>query len=394
MACEYFVWVIYPRDGVWQADGRSNNPNAGRHSLGTRDENEAIKILKALDLRSAVHHRLADATILNRDRADELSLERGKQMYLEYVKRPSIRGGVRPKTVARYRTVLDKAIPIFQKQLVRSWNQLKPIHLDGYAAWLDGEQYLPRTQYFALTCIKTVLKYLIAEKLIPAECAFKMKLRKPKGTDTYCWLRAQVEAMVRYCEQDPNLTWLKHVIIGLARTGMRISEMAGLRWPDVDLERDFISLKDESSGKRHAAHDMRTTKNKQSRSFPIHPDLKGVLELLHRRGDVSGSVFTGPGGAPLRPDTVRVALINSVLKPLETMFPSGEDEIGFKDGRLHSFRHFFCSECSNDGVPEQTVMLWLGHQSSAMVRHYFHLHDPEAQMQMKKVSSILKPGAT
>ena len=33
-------------------------------------------------------------------------------------------------------------------------------------------------------------------------------------------------------------------------------------------------------------------------------------------------------------------------------------------------------------------MQWLGHQQSGMVRHYYHLHDQEAQQQMRKVSFV------
>lgn len=31
-------------------------------------------------------------------------------------------------------------------------------------------------------------------------------------------------------------------------------------------------------------------------------------------------------------------------------------------------------------------MKWLGHRNSRMVKHYYHLHDEEAQRQMKKLS--------
>jgi integrase len=57
-------------------------------------------------------------------------------------------------------------------------------------------------------------------------------------------------------------------------------------------------------------------------------------------------------------------------------------------GRLHSFRHYFCSRYANSGVPEQVVMAWLGHADSKMVRHYYHLHDDEAQRQMKRLQFL------
>jgi integrase len=41
-------------------------------------------------------------------------------------------------------------------------------------------------------------------------------------------------------------------------------------------------------------------------------------------------------------------------------------------------------------VPEQVVMTWLGHRDSQMVRHYYHLHDDEAQRQMKRLNFLGK----
>jgi integrase len=80
------------------------------------------------------------------------------------------------------------------------------------------------------------------------------------------------------------------------------------------------------------------------------------------------------------------------LTPLHERFPAAPGQISFADGRLHSFRHFFCSTCANNGVPEQVVMQWLGHRDSAMVRHYYHLHDEEAQRQMRRLSILGEAG--
>ena len=83
---------------------------------------------------------------------------------------------------------------------------------------------------------------------------------------------------------------------------------------------------------------------------------------------------------------------NALILPLEERFPTPEAEVGFATGRLHSFRHYFCSTCANNGVPEQIVMAWLGHRDSAMVKHYYHLHDEEAQRQMNRLNFLGKTG--
>jgi len=65
-----------------------------------------------------------------------------------------------------------------------------------------------------------------------------------------------------------------------------------------------------------------------------------------------------------------------------------DDEIGFSDGRLHSFRHYFCSMCANNNVPEQLLMNWLGHRQSAMVKHYYHVDHQEAARQMSGLDLV------
>ena len=90
----------------------------------------------------------------------------------------------------------------------------------------------------------------------------------------------------------------------------------------------------------------------------------------------------------MKPDTVRNVLIREVLELLGPRFPSQDSTKGFEDGRLHSFRHYFCSRCADSGVPERMVMEWLGHADGAMVRHYYHLNDEEAKRQMESLDLL------
>lgn len=77
--------------------------------------------------------------------------------------------------------------------------------------------------------------------------------------------------------------------------------------------------------------------------------------------------------------------VRRVVMPLADRFPSGKGEVGFKDGRLHSLGHFFCSWCSSEGISEQVVMRWLGHTDSKMAQHYFHLPNGEARRLMVRL---------
>lgn len=147
----------------------------------------------------------------------------------------------------------------------------------------------------------------------------------------------------------------------------------------------MITVKDET----HVVikhRDRRTTKSGRSRSFPVHPDLKTVLQSLPR--DKDGRVFHGPKGGKVKPDTIRNILIRDVLTPLASLFPVSDDQRNLLSGRLHSFRHYFCSYCANNGISEPVVMKWMVHQDSEMVRHYYHLHEEVSRRQMSRLPSI------
>jgi len=103
-------------------------------------------------------------------------------------------------------------------------------------------------------------------------------------------------------------------------------------------------------------------------------------------GDGSPNRVSMPRGGRIKPDTIRNILIKDVLQPLTERFPAAEGEKGFPHGRLHSFRHFFCSQCANKGVAERVVMDWLGHADAAMVRRYYHIHAQKSRRQLNRLS--------
>lgn len=385
VVCQYFVWLLKQRNGVWRADGRSNRIDVGRRSLGTQDLDEARRQLIRLDIAMAVRHGLVDAGTINVDKRRELSLEDGRRLYEKHVGRDRLVGGTRPSTQKRYRPVFDKFLPFAATKGLTLWNQVTAQTLEEYLSYLKDEDYAYRTRCLEATTLKQAVAWLVQQKKLPAECRIVLPLSKAQGSDTYCWRPAEVRAIIGHCRSTLALGWLADVIVALTYTGLRISELIGLRWSDIVLDSGMIRLVDESTSRRQEDNrPARTLKGGYGRKFPIHKELLAVLKTISRNRD--GFVFHGPAGGRLKADTVRRALVREVLTPLAERFPTPEGEVGFAQGRLHSFRHFFCSLCaSTPGVTQWVVMRWLGHRDSKMVEHYFHLHDDEARRQMRQI---------
>jgi integrase len=376
------------RNGTYYADGRSNQVKLGRYSLDSKDREVALHNLRKLDLKKAVEHGLAAQSIVSEHGPKSLTLEEGRNRYLDSVRaRKSISGGS-DKTSSRYHAIFDKFDRYCRKRGVHSCLQVTKSLVEGYALWLDDKGYAYRTRYLEVTTIKQFIKFLVEEGHLPQSCLIRIRMTKALDSDAYCYRPEEVAAILNRCQESERLQWLYYVLAALIYTGMRISELASLRWSDIDLEAGFIRLTDERfSANRTGGQQKRELKGKRGREFPIHAELRVILAAIPQSRD--GKVLHGPSGGKLKPDLVRRTLIRDVLRPLAKHFPlpAGATK-GFKDGRVHSFRHYFCSMCANNGVPEQVLMRWLGHRSSQMVRHYYHLHDEASQAAMRSVQFV------
>jgi len=387
--CTYFVWRLQHRQDVWYADGRSNHPNAGRHSLGTKDRGEALSRLPQLDQTVAETFGLTPPSTSADRPPPRLTLADGRRLYEEHLRRPRATGGVRPSTQKRYRAVFDKFIPFAQSSGTSDWRNVDATFLTKYAARLEKDGYRHKTLINELTTLKQTIRWLIEAGHLAGMDPIRLHLRKAESERAYCWQPQEVAAIVNYCRTHIEVSWVGDVVVALACTGLRISELAGLRWGDIDLQQRLLRLTDETAHGDRNDFGRRQLKSSRSRSFPIHPDLVAVLASLPRK---DAFVFHGPRGGRLKPDTVRTVMVRKVIDVLAPQFPSAEGVKGFVEGRLHSFRHYFCSRCADSGVPERMIMEWLGHSDSEMVAHYYHLNNAESRRRMERLDLLGNAG--
>lgn len=384
---EYFSWTITTRDGVYYANRQNAGGYRQRITLSTRDWDEAQENLQELDRYTAMEQGLITEAQA-RDQSNRLSIEEGWKLYDQYCDRGQVQGGVSQATLKRYRAVRDHHMKFCEEKSIRSWNDFSKHHLRDYGKEREKvAEAAYRTVYLEMTTIKGVNSWLISEEHLPESTRIHLKLSKPQGSDTYCYTREQVSAMIAKCRETNGLDWLGDVIVALAHTGMRISELVDLRWEDIHFESQTIRVADErSSQTKSKAGTARTTKGKRSRSIPMHPRVAELLRSKSRAAD--GYIFRADRGGRLRARVVLDRLINLVILPLAPRFPTPTGEIGFERGRLHSFRHFFCSQAFLGGASEGEIRDWLGHAESKMVEHYRHLRSEESVRRMQSLNFL------
>lgn len=383
--CRYFCWSLFQRNGVWYADGRSNTHRLGKHSLGTRDRDAAIEALHELDLRFAVEHGLATPRQATAEM--KLSIERGWELYIEHCGLPEALGGVCENSLRRYKITRNRHVKYCRLKNVTHWEEVDKAHAAGFGTWMEKLEHAQRGIVFDVGRVRGVNIFLIESGVLPASANFKIKLVRPDGSDRYCYTREQVARMLQHCASTDGLGWLYDLIVVLACTGMRISETISLRRTDIDMQARTIVLTDERGSKlRQQLGTARRMKGRRSRVIPVNRQLYDLLSQIVPQPD--GRVLHDGDGQALVDWRVRSVFGMQVIGSLKEEFPTPPGEIGFKHGCLHSFRHFFVSECFRQGATESQIMEWVGHKDSKIVALYRHRRPEDGLKQMSQLSFV------
>ncbi len=109
-----------------------------------------------------------------------------------------------------------------------------------------------------------------------------------------------------------------------------------------------------------------------------------LLDFLRQHRKSSGFVLRGDRGNQLNYNHVLKAFTKHIITTLDAEFPTPDGEMGFKDGRLHSFRHFFVSECFAAGIPEGDIRMWVGHSDSKILALYRHIRNDVSKSNIRR----------
>jgi integrase len=166
------------------------------------------------------------------------------------------------------------------------------------------------------------------------------------------------------------------LLIVAAFTGLRASELRGLRWADIDLKSGTIHVRQHADAWGEIGRPKTHT---SERDIPVGPHVVNTLkewELASTSPKGEALVFPGKDGKPLTYSVI----INSGYWAAQLAAGVVDAEGRPKYPGIHALRHFFASWCINrklDGgleLPSKVVQERLGHSSIIMTSDvYGHL---------------------
>ena len=222
--CRYYRWLIYLRDGVFQADGRSNTIDAGRHSLRTRQLEVAKKRIHKLDDKMAEKLGLIRFARRENDVNFKLTVKDGIEIYLNYIERPKIAGGIAESTRKRYKRSINSFSSYVAHDPIQFWEQFDAAYMTNFVKEL-GKRYKPSSIVTIATTIRTLHRHLISYKHLDDRCAFPFAIGRPKESTKYCPEDQELRAILA-CLKGTD--WIYDATATLSHSGLRFGELSQL----------------------------------------------------------------------------------------------------------------------------------------------------------------------
>ena len=286
------------------------------------------------------------------------------EVWLEYLKSPD-RNELAPTTLNAKRVVWMH----FAKWMEHSYLPVKDLGgitadmIAEYLACLRAD--LSASSYNGRVCILREIFRTLAEKACLESDPWEHVRLRPNDSHSRRELTLdEVKRLLNAAIRVGNKEWHTLFLIGIY-TGLRLGDCCKLDWSQVNLAEGVIQLVPRKTRRHH----------QRMVTIPIHPALVEALDEAAPTGET-------PVG-PVLPEIAEGYRRSRwwVSNEIARIFKAANIEMSVKlEGRrtrtpeatFHSLRHTFVSLAANAGVPLHIVQSIVGHESTAMTRHYYH----------------------
>jgi integrase len=174
------------------------------------------------------------------------------------------------------------------------------------------------------------------------------------------------EAVCRFVYQHPNPRQIG--ILLMLQLGLRISEVCGLQWGDIDLNNREIHIcrgvRRISDGSGKTALSIQSPKTKTSdRILPIPQRLSELLSTVYSQKKCKNTFWflSGTEKRPVEPRCYRKSVHSYLAKA------------GVHDVNPHMLRHTFATTCLQSGCDVKTLSELMGHSNPTItLKRYVH----------------------
>lgn len=193
---------------------------------------------------------------------------------------------LKPNTAASYTVASQRWRPVIGSVLV---TKLTPLLIQRGASGFAG-RLAPVTARYTYQVLRTALRQGVKWGSLARNPASGIKVASGKR-ELGCWDEGEARGFFRSVDGRTHDSALFRLALA---TGMRLGELLGLRWEDVDLEKGTVQVRHSLSWPRRGRPELLAPKTAASRrTIPVD---RGTVEVLrqHRRRQAAGRLAVGP----------------------------------------------------------------------------------------------------
>jgi len=254
-----------------------------------------------------------------------------------------------PHTVAGYRRDLAKLLRFMREQRLASFDALDANRMRSFIAGEHRAGLAPKSLQRLLSSCRSLFRQLNREGQLASDPLLgvrgpKVRRKLPQVLDV-----DEAGALVE-AGGDGKLALRDRAMLELFySSGLRLSELCGLRWLDLNLDEGEVRV---------------LGKGSKTRIVPVGRHAIAALRALGAAEGMpaDGPVFRGRGGAPINPRTVQLRMKTLAL---QQGMP--------KHIHPHLLRHTFASHMLESSGDLRAVQELLGHADIATTQIYTHL---------------------
>ncbi|MDO4487148.1 MAG: tyrosine-type recombinase/integrase [Bacillota bacterium] len=271
---------------------------------------------------------------------------------------------------------------------------------------MEKEGVSSRTMRDTLGRLRECMEFAVANQIIPVNPCLIVEV-------PWTFKRVKKEVALTQEEQNQFLnsveeTWYKEMFYFMCLTGVRVGELGGLKWSDIDFEKKEIHIERALSCnycdgvKREMLVSPKTVNS--TRTIPFIGEMEVILlsqkkkqKLLKKElgarwrstGELDGLVFTTTMGSPC----TRYIVEKEIKKAIRRM-ENDEAYRAVQEGREpkqitnfhpHSLRHTFATRCFENKMEPKVVQQLMGHSSiSVTLNIYTHVLDTVMKDEISK----------
>lgn len=289
---------------------------------------------KVLSIRKA---SIAQGKFNIQDTKPSMTFEELSKIYIEYAR-------ANKKSWKRDIVSLNNLLPFFENMRLKD---ISPLLIEQYKQERI-KHVAPSTANKELAVGKHMLNLGIKWGKTNKNPFRDVKLFREKNRRLRFLSEEEIHKLIRNCSKQ-----LRPVVIVALSTGMRRSEILGLKWDDIDFKNNLIILTDTKSG--------------YSREIKIDDDLRRYLLDLKSKSSH---------------DFIFLSRLEKPYKDVKTTFKTALRKANLKDVNLTTLRHTFAAHHAMQGTPIPTLMKLMGHRTINMTMRYAHLSPSHMQQRV------------